>query len=314
MKRQTKAARAANATALPAAARSIGATALSPIAVGTSTEPAARAFPLVSDVPASCRLILADDHHAEPDVRLGEYAVVDTSDRTIQWGEPYAVQYSNSTAMWRVREVPATWKLGTDKPCAMLDPLERHTKEELDAMRGGGAMPRGGLRMSDGPIYMDHLREILIGRIVGVYEAAAAPSPSLAPHMGYLRVTGDDDPRIREPGVYAMTVEGTCFAPQINHGDMVVLTPNHQAEPGDYVVLYPVGGGKPVLKRLVSAPPPALKKVKRGDAVPLVMVEMFNPCRRLGTRVDKIAAMHPALKIVPAPDALKMRSRGRAAL
>lgn len=126
---------------------------------------------MLSTVPEGCRLHLVTDDWCEPHVHLGEFAIIDPNDREPVFGEPYLLQMqSGPRRIWRVCEEPEDMRrrASSGEPCAMLRPLQNHTKEEIDAWMEGSIQLK--VRMSDGPIFLWALREKIIGRVIGVYK------------------------------------------------------------------------------------------------------------------------------------------------
>ena len=116
-----------------------------------------RALPLVEQLrPGEILHMVGDDHNA-PHLRVGEFAVIDTTDTMPQHGELFAMQYSRGRpqimeaifvygkpwSMWRNSE-KAPWL------CAQ---LSRRTA-------------------SDGPHSLATFQAPCMGRVVGIYAAA----------------------------------------------------------------------------------------------------------------------------------------------
>ncbi len=102
------------------------------------------------------------------------------------------------------------------------------------------------------------------------------------------------------PDTYGLVVNGDCMAPHVHHGDTAILSPAAPIEPGTIVVLWPIGDGRPVLKRLVMMPMCAIGSPVHPDStvVPLVIVEQTNPPKRYAIRVDALQAMHALAAVV----------------
>jgi hypothetical protein len=120
--------------------------------------------------------ITSDD--AAPHLKLGEFAVIDRSDKDLQHGELYLIQWEagprdvvqagSRMVAWEKRPASVGWWVGAlDRPRNRDDVFEWwHAGKEV--------------RMADGPYLEDHLRSKLIGRVVGY--AASDLAYLLSPH------------------------------------------------------------------------------------------------------------------------------------
>jgi SOS-response transcriptional repressor LexA len=52
-----------------------------------------------------------------------------------------------------------------------------------------------------------------------------------------------------DPEFYMAPLEGDCLMPEINSGEMVLVSPAAAPEPGDFIIIWPTAG-KPCVKRL----------------------------------------------------------------
>jgi hypothetical protein len=140
-----------------------------------------RALEIFSDVPDGCRLHLVRDSCHAPHLRAGEFAVIDLVDQTIRFGELYLVAQSRGPALWQINREPdlPPWSgQQPDRPCAMLMPLNSPRR----LPNGMLDWPRlDEMHMSDGPIFLDCLEPKIIGRVIGVYQAAPAARALPAP-------------------------------------------------------------------------------------------------------------------------------------
>jgi hypothetical protein len=129
-----------------------------------------RAFPILSAVPVGHTVAyIGDDRHA-PHLQPGEFAVVDTSERGIEFGELYLIHQSRGPVLWQIGSDHRPE--GRDRPCAYLHPLNmpwRRVDGSLDMT--------GPLHVSDGPIYLDALGELVIGRVVAILDGSPVPKP-----------------------------------------------------------------------------------------------------------------------------------------
>ncbi len=142
---------------------------------------ALKALVVYSDIPDGCQVeMVANDAHA-PYLRAGEWAVIDTSQTDIEFGQLYSVMQSKGPVIWQVCDEPERGKAPGRPACAWLHPLARQDLQaELDRADAlhrqyPGCIVHLRLFMSDGPIHLDPLREQIVGRVVGVYQAESMP-------------------------------------------------------------------------------------------------------------------------------------------
>jgi len=127
---------------------------------------AARAYPIFDAVPAGHMLFRVDDDCHAPHLQVDEWAVIDTTDRAVTWGELHLVLQSKGPFLWQVNRPYGIWArtVNPDRPTAMLSPLNRPK-----------ILPNGQIdwskpvHLSDGPIYLDGLEPLLLGRVVGIF-------------------------------------------------------------------------------------------------------------------------------------------------
>ena len=146
-----------------------------------SLEAAAKAFylPILSDVPAGCKLILNNTRMHEPFLKMGEFAVVDVSDHRARDGELFAIRQSNGPVIWQVALTTDPGELQrryqTTKTIVWLRPLRRVDiedairKADLERHRYPGRIPVLDVHLSDGPFGLDHFNKIVIGHVMGVF-------------------------------------------------------------------------------------------------------------------------------------------------
>lgn len=92
---------------------------------------------------------------------------------------------------------------------------------------------------------------------------------------------------------YGVTCYGTCLQPEICDGDLVIATPERKPRAGDFALFWPCGDGKPFVKRLVVPFDAGFGKFgPNWEAVPLAIMEQFNPPRRYEISADRIRAVH----------------------
>ena len=123
--------------------------------------PELRALECFDNVPQGCRLHLqADDRHA-PHLRVGEFAVIDPTDRQPVSGELYMVRWAD-TGREAVMQVlirdEGVWFAPLNRP--------RNADEAATWMRTGRPIWTG-----DGPLGPEFLSEYIIGRVLGIFQA-----------------------------------------------------------------------------------------------------------------------------------------------
>jgi hypothetical protein len=124
------------------------------------------------DGPAHKTFLVSDDLSA-PHLRPDEYAVVDTTDRELQHGELYLVEYdSGSRRIVQVRKDDQIEFLGAPGPGWWVSPLRRLPSPEAMTAIQKAASKRGEIAvfegLSEGPLTTDYLQRILLGRVVGI--------------------------------------------------------------------------------------------------------------------------------------------------
>jgi hypothetical protein len=132
-----------------------------------------RALPFMADLPSGHTLhLVANDWHA-PHLRPGEWAVVDCTDRAIQWGELFMVRQSNGPALWAIYPESERDRIARapGEECAWLRHLNgpRTPEEAFAWLRSGRAVTT-----ADGPYLLSCLEPQIIGRVVGIYEEGRA--------------------------------------------------------------------------------------------------------------------------------------------
>ena len=133
--------------------------------IKTLTEPAT-AFQLFDRVPEGCSLFTVPDNRHWPHLREAEWALIDEMDREIEWNEVYLVQNLTKPSLWQIIGFP------DDDEAAFLALLNRpRSSDQLDQWVADGKP----LHMSDGPFSIDRLRELIIGKVMGIFQAVDTP-------------------------------------------------------------------------------------------------------------------------------------------
>jgi hypothetical protein len=126
-----------------------------------------RALTLFKTLPPGHKTLLVEDDGSFPHLKVGEYAVIDTTDVELQKGEMYVIQYARSRSIIQIKADVISLMSGRRQSvwwvCA------------LAGFRQVGMMPSGiplfgG--MSDGPYTSRQLQKRLLGRVVGYSETA----------------------------------------------------------------------------------------------------------------------------------------------
>lgn len=128
------------------------------------------------------KTFLVTDDGSEPHLKRGEYAVIDTTDRTPQHGELYLIQYKSGQRSRRLvcvtRDfINITGPGAPDSEVWWCGDLRgwRQVSGFRDVKVFGG--------MSDGPYLADNLEAKLVGRVVGFAESSLGAA--LAPTAGW---------------------------------------------------------------------------------------------------------------------------------
>jgi hypothetical protein len=117
-----------------------------------------RALTIFDSLPRNHRTLQIADDASAPHLKAGEYAVIDTTDRELQAGELYLIQYSSGRHVVQLRSSASGW-WGGDLAGY------RPTNEKFF-----GVPVFAG--MSDGPYTPGLLKKKLLGRVVGYAENA----------------------------------------------------------------------------------------------------------------------------------------------
>ena len=149
-----------------------------------------RAFEAMPAVPDGCFTVNVDGRQHWPHLCPGEVAIVDARIREIEWGELYAVRQSRGPNLWQICKEPRSDVASQFKrPIAWMRPLNNQPPRYL---RDGRLDPSCEMHLSEGPIYLDALEGLILGRVIGVldetpYDPAVGrkqPVPSLTiPHV-----------------------------------------------------------------------------------------------------------------------------------
>jgi hypothetical protein len=140
-----------------------------------------RALTVFDLLPAKHVSFLVNKDGAEPHLREGEYAVVDTTDREPQHGELYVIQYEGHERRRHLVQVRSAWLNITGpgaKPSQVWWCGDLRGYRKTDERMLGCPVYAG---LSDGPYRTEHLQSKLIGRVVGVaFTALGNQLPSCA--------------------------------------------------------------------------------------------------------------------------------------
>jgi hypothetical protein len=137
-----------------------------------------RALTVFDSIPVACILQIITDNTCDPHLRVGEFAVIDPSDREPQQGELYLVGNKNiydelRCKIYQVRSKVLrdersrewqAWWYGPLIPEAL--PAKGHATAEAAMLKP--------LRfvLSEGPMLLTGIRQKIVGRVIGIFEAA----------------------------------------------------------------------------------------------------------------------------------------------
>jgi hypothetical protein len=130
-----------------------------------------RALTAFDSLPPKHRTLLVPDNDSAPHLQVSEYAVIDTTDRELQKGELYVIQYESGERWCRIVQIRAdhieSYPGGRRQMVWWVGALAgfRRTTETMS----GGIPVFAGL--SDGPYNSRHLKKKLLGRVVGYANA-----------------------------------------------------------------------------------------------------------------------------------------------
>jgi hypothetical protein len=136
-----------------------------------------RALTMYDHIPAGCFLQPVTNDDSAPHIRAGEFAVIDTTDTVPQHGEVYLIRWlSGKTSIVQLMSRPFNHPeqgmlVGWWTRCLNFEPYDAALAEAR--RKAPGAIPFISHRsMADGPRPADVIQQALIGRVIGVYEAA----------------------------------------------------------------------------------------------------------------------------------------------
>ena len=134
-------------------------------------------FPIMTSIPDGCRLHLITDERHVPHLRPGEWVVLDATpvDRLDDggWGEVSLLRQRGGDKLWCVRketEEQRNQRVDKSGICVWLRPLDncRSYDEVMERLDVGAPV-----HMSDGPLIGKYLPPMIVGKVVGLYEARA---------------------------------------------------------------------------------------------------------------------------------------------
>lgn len=186
-----------------------------------------RALTPFKSLPPAHKTFLVTRDGAEPHLNVGEYAVVDTTDREIQHGELYLIQWTGGARLRQIVHVRAEReKLGAGRKRKLI-----WWVGDLRGFRKIGDVGMGGspvfVGVSDGPYLTDYLRSKLIGRIVGF--AASSLGSLLAPELGFANENAGND--AFDPGEYIDVLLTAGYSPEVINGCLVEMSPLEERPP-----------------------------------------------------------------------------------
>lgn len=141
-----------------------------------------RAFDVLTRVPPGARLVLVADDYAAPHLNPGEFAIVAplAEGARLRDGDAVAIRYtSGRTCCVRITRHNDGPLHGTirhrrgrkPEPCWYTGPMKPNDPASWDR-RARGEPVR--VLLSDGPMYESYLRQMMLGRVIGVFRATQA--------------------------------------------------------------------------------------------------------------------------------------------
>ncbi|MGN6148311.1 MAG: hypothetical protein ACTHPD_07220 [Rhizomicrobium sp.] len=112
------------------------------------------------------------------------------------------------------------------------------------------------------------------------------------------RIKGSILARKSHLGSYGLEGQGNCLAPAFNDGDIAICSSTQRPTTGELGIFFRYAE-QPLIKWLVSEPPPpdAIHEGRSCKAV--TVVEMTSPPERLGYPAEKIEAVHRVVDRIP---------------
>jgi hypothetical protein len=162
-------------------------------------------------LPPDHKTFRVGDDGSDPHLHEGEYAVIDTTDRELQHGELYVIQYENGRRSRHISQATAERMNTTGEhaePSLVWFMRDlRGFRKTNDSM--GGIPIFAGL--SDGPYRTERLQSKLIGRVVGV--AFSALGDLMAPAAGWENEEAGN--AAFDPAEYISALLSADFAPYV---------------------------------------------------------------------------------------------------
>jgi len=135
-------------------------------------------------LPEAHKTFKAPDDCCGAHLREGEFAVIDTTDRELQHGELYLIQYRTGERQRRIVQTRRSFEQITRPPSPT---QEVWWTCDLSGFRPTGGSTHGGIPLftglSDGPYEPDGLRSQIAGRVVGYAETHLGQM--IAPNAGW---------------------------------------------------------------------------------------------------------------------------------
>ena len=175
-----------------------------------------------------------------------------------------------------------------------LDACSDREHDDCDLEDGGDTEPNGDEQ--DGPDYREFGQA---KHTVTVAPSCGSPLKSQGV-LGYIQ-TGFTE----HPQAIALTVDGECLKPDVLSGSTIVAEPV-LPKPGELACFWPVGGGRPIVKYLVTSLDYGFPHNPRSEVVLHVHARMINPPRLLGMRADRIERIWRVARVIPAADVVRV--------
>lgn len=123
--------------------------------------------------------------------------------------------------------------------------------------------------------------------------------------LGTVRLPPEIVAKVAGRPAYVLLCDGDCMAPDVLHGDALVVVADEPLADRQLCVFWPakgINGDKPALKRLTRVPPFGWPHHPESNLAASVEFEQQNPPRRYRVWADQLAGIHPVVARIPAAE------------
>ena len=129
-----------------------------------------RAFPVYETIPPGCTPWFVPNDRFEPHIHRREQVLINTNDREAEHGEFFPIAQELGPELWqvcidKVKAVVCVRPLNNNIPPGGIEELIKKTK-----LRRRGEIPFLPVHMSDGPLKLEYLPKMILGRAIGIYK------------------------------------------------------------------------------------------------------------------------------------------------